>query len=100
MTAAKRFTPGPWQAVEVVGGLPCVVATGTHEVVAERVFNGNQHLIAAAPDLLAACEAAMAHILEVEAVMGAFISKDPNVTLMKFKQVVADALRKAKGGAA
>jgi hypothetical protein len=56
---AKRFTPGPWKVVEVSGTLPYVVAPDTDEVVAERVFNGNQHLIAAAPDLLAACKAVL-----------------------------------------
>ena len=52
----RTHTPGPWQAVEVFGTLPYVVAPGSDQVVAERVYNGNQTLIAAAPDLLRVLE--------------------------------------------
>jgi hypothetical protein len=72
-------TPGPWQADEGAGNRN---ADGSHPwevcacagppfgddteiiVLAERVTEANARLIAAAPELLAACRAALEHFAE------------------------------------
>ena len=62
-------TPGPWKVIDRPHGLPEVWTAdfdcegGTvSQCITDRVFNGNAALIAAAPDLLAACNLALATI--------------------------------------
>lgn len=66
-----KHTPGPWKmsGANTVHGPDCIVAfvgTSNEEV---RKFSGERqnadaHLIAAAPDLLAACEQVMADMVQ------------------------------------
>lgn len=64
-----NHTPGPWKAVEVGQGGPAdnpmpvieIRSADDHAVVAEYVDAWNATLLAACPDLLAACKAMSAH---------------------------------------
>lgn len=51
-----KHTPGPWAVRGHNSELPQVWDSGFDVCVTDRVFNGNAALIAAAPDLLEACE--------------------------------------------
>ena len=53
----SKHTPGPWIVDAAPSRLPQVISqSAPHLAVADRIFNHNEHLIAAAPDLLAALE--------------------------------------------
>ena len=57
----SKHTPGPWQVVGSPHYLPEVWTADDQICIADRIYNGNANLIAAAPDLLAACKAALAN---------------------------------------
>lgn len=94
-----KHTPGPWRAgkyiscvvcdkpVPEIGGSDHVEYYGGH-LIAESIAPQNAHLIAAAPDLLEACEAAYNFITNAE-------------TTQEQRQLVAgqlyNALAKAEG---
>ena len=99
MTAHKP-TPGPWGVLSLsdgginnLVGIPgralamAVVTESTGEAEA------NANLIASAPDLLAACEAALAN-KEAELNRAPRPMPDPQVAIL-----LQDALKKARGGA-
>lgn len=48
-------TPAPWRVIEGHHGMPEVWDDAIETCVADRVFNDNATLIAAAPELLNAC---------------------------------------------
>lgn len=57
----NKHTPGPWQKAEPFAsvkapGRPCIADCGSRS---DLTAQANARLIAAAPDLLAACEAAL-----------------------------------------
>jgi len=56
-----KHTPGPWMADAAPDRLPQVITDYQPTLaVADRVYNHNERLIAAAPDLLEALEFALA----------------------------------------
>lgn len=90
----KRHTPGPWKEVVVFGTIPYVVAPQAQEVVAERVFNGNETAIAALPDLLTAAEGALANY-------SAYLtSGEGDRALIPSMERLREAVAKAKGESA
>lgn len=65
----SKHTPGPWISTGLYGGyIVRMRPDGTRQILAEVMYNGNEQetvaanrrLLAAAPDLLAACEQALA----------------------------------------
>ncbi len=93
---SKIHTPGPWKArephpvnhmaaIDAVGPVAAVIAS----VLDADVYVGNAALIAAAPDLLAACERALADASEPDGVVH-----------VKVLEAMQSAIAKAKGGAA
>ena len=107
-----KHTPGPWALSRDVGdGEVCTVygCTGGHiYIVGNREYLGreiedlsaeadaNARLIAAAPDLLTACKAALKYIpgSEVHSWPPGFALKDDSLKLLRA------AIAKAEGGAA
>jgi len=63
-------TPGPWKVVRnIVRGGGCRIDSGQYcETVAESVLEQNAHLVAAAPDMLAALKAVqrVEHIADID----------------------------------
>lgn len=92
-TVASKHTPGPWTAtddgyIEHSGGWSVAKAYGANPTCA-----ANAALIAAAPDLLAACELA-ASSLDTYAKTGAFTAGQPSAWLLS---TLCAAIAKAKG---
>lgn len=90
----EKHTPGPWKlsGANTVHGPDCIVAfVGTADEKVRRFSDERQtadaHLIAAAPDLLAACEAA--HLLLIFAAGPHEAGAVP--------AMLRDAIAKAKG---
>lgn len=87
-------TPSPWIVspilTEVDRGVPGYVVTSGDRrppLVVARVRISDAHLIAAAPDLLAACEAALAWPL----------SGDPQGDCEQAEIIIRAAIKKARG---
>ncbi len=59
----SRHTPGPWHMSED-GKIWAARAEGPRTICRPEDFDEDAYLIAAAPDLLAACEAALGFLLE------------------------------------
>lgn len=96
-----KHTPGPWTYRFRVGGT--VVETGAGEAIALTVstapggsIDGNARLIAAAPALLAACEAAK-HVWEQGCVDRGW--KDEPNWIDEAKELIDAAIAQAKGEA-
>ena len=105
MTDQPKWTPGPWASdyldqngQRVVSGQHIEICTCWHHSVGsiEKEMEANAHLIAAAPDLYAALEAAMAFI---ESHVG-----DPDITDVMIRNYRTlqdlrprDVLAKARG---
>lgn len=92
-------TPGPWRFCRAWSGEDVLVTDASGDRLAmvrgkdvvASIAAANANLIAAAPDLLAACEAARAIIMQNAAPQG--------LALLVMRQMNA-ALARAKGGAA
>jgi len=87
----NKFTPGPWY--EAKNGNGCqslVIGEGTGENIAVSYKKENACLIASAPDLLAACEAALIFLNEEE-----YYQKSFEMTFVLEK--LREASAKAKG---
>lgn len=82
-----QHTPGPWKIVgpdrspRIMAGEVCIAATDQQKKAYEGTMNA--YLIAAAPDLMAACEA--------------FIAARSNAELHAALNLACDAVTKAKG---
>lgn len=101
MSEAK-FTPGPWRVgvhretgricavvADIFGGSLCVRPEGLAKpLIDDATSDANFRLIAAAPDLLAACEAARTYLLHSE--RGPIASAD-------LCELIEAAVAKAKG---
>ena len=72
--SAQKHTPGPWRVGQIAQTVVADSADGTHAAHGEIEYYGaplvcesvsssaNAHLIAAAPELLAACESSLAMV--------------------------------------
>jgi len=96
MSNEVRHTPGPWKAVLVEGhrlggrngaARYDVLAMNPPDFVADRLTEANARLIAAAPDLLAACRA----VLEC---LGRTLAPD---YLPETRELLRAAIAKAEG---
>jgi len=91
MKDKRDFTPGPWTAWDDdgTGTLPCVLSQGVNKggnfYVAQCNVFEDARLIAAAPDLLAACE-------EVSAAFSECYDTDAQGPLAKARAAIAKAL--------
>jgi len=83
-------TPGPWTVRGGKSELPQVWDSGFDTCITDRVFNGNADLIAAAPDLLAACESVLRSLTQP----GAKGNPSISATLTQLREAIA----RAKGG--
>lgn len=93
MKNLPRHTPGPWKA-----DFPFVTTedgTSICDVRHAGSFNKNEHLIAAAPDLLAACEAMETALTAYGYAISDMFGHDENFTTAR--EAVRDAIAKAKG---
>ncbi len=104
MMSETKYTPGPWwsdEAKEVIyiaaDGEPEVacVAAQVDEDSVNDTDRANAHLLAAAPDLLAACEKALAMY---EWILGDHPKLDPDGDLLPELEALKNAIAHAKGG--
>lgn len=63
----EQHSPGPWRQVSVAGGWDGVAPVGSKLEICQLVENNpaNARLIAAAPELLAACQSAERALVEL-----------------------------------
>ena len=100
MPSTQAHTPGPWRV-----GNP-LLGAGEYPVFADEAPAGlkmpamadtpaNAHLIAAAPDLLAACEDALSRLEDISEFSN---GKDETIYLRAYPGILRTAIESATGG--
>ena len=97
-----KHTPGPWKIRKSVLARNDFAIAAEHFIIAETFWHvgpamfkdaeANARLIAAAPDLLAACETAVT-LFEMDNE-----TNEPGTSAWAWLQVARDAIAKARGG--
>lgn len=99
MNTRSEHTPGPWEARYGVSAHAAIYVQGTECNVAVGVLLRDANLIATAPKLLAATEAALA---EIESTVGDFMAfgialEDPEHPWHRTATQLRDAIAEARG---
>ena len=93
--STQGFTPGPWLAIQafIYATDNTFIATVSQEKEVENQAQANATLMAAAPELLEACQVAFGYINKISTLeqMGTL---DASITVVKLKESIS----KATGG--